>query len=125
MADLCLFCNEPATRYCDRAIGMPWVGNTVKMRGHAAYKVTTMEAMLSTDYQCSAPCCAAHAHVHGFICGEVADTIDHCEGCHGVQWPPVGLATPEEIESRRSNLHADYRRRRIRAIPQEQEAANG
>lgn len=120
MGERCLFCNELATRWCDRAIGMPWVGDTVKMKGHAAYKVVTMAGMLAVDYQCSAPCCGAHAHVHGFICGEDADTIDNCEGCHGVHWGPVGLATPAEIEVRRRNLHAEYRRQRIRLTTQQE-----
>ena len=114
--DRCLFCDEPATAYCDQAIGMVWTGETVKVKGHAPYRVTTMDAMLSHNYTCSAPCCAKHAHVVGFICGEAGGTIDHCDGCFGVDLHPVGLRTPAEIDARRALMHAVYRRKRIATV---------
>lgn len=123
MGEQCLFCNQPAARFCDRAIGMVWAGDTEKFRGQAAYKITTMDAMLAHDYRCSAPCCATHAHVVGFICGKDADTIDHCEGCHRAEWGPVGLATPAEIEARRRHLHAAYRRQRIAIVTESEQLA--
>ncbi len=109
----CLFCNEPATRLCDQAIGLVWTGERQKAKGRAPHRVTSMEAMLSHDYTCSAPCCDKHAHVAGFICGKDSDTIDHCAGCFGLDLHPVGLLTPAEIDVRRRMMHAAYRRSRI------------
>lgn len=117
MGERCLFCDKPATRLCDRAIAMVADPDPIKVKGRAPYRVATMDAMLSTDYRCSAPCCSDHCRVAGFICGKDGDTIDHCIGCYGIDRGPVGLANPDEIEARRRYMHAAYRRTRIEAVP--------
>lgn len=113
---LCLFCDEPATIWCDQALGMVWTGEYQKFKGQAAYRITTMESMLSHNYTCSAPCCSKHAYVAGFICGKDGGTIDRCAGCHESPGGPVGLATPAEIDVRRRRLHTTYRRNRIALV---------
>lgn len=111
----CLFCNQPATRLCDRVIGMVDAGERVKVRGRPAYSVTSMEAMLSVSYTCDAPICAEHTRVVGHVCGKDHDTIDHCVGCCGAARANE-LLTPAAIESRRARMHATYRRGRVKSV---------
>lgn len=110
MTEPCLFCGKPATRLCDAPIAMV-DGGWHKPNGRPPYKVTTMEAMLSTSYTCDAPFCEDHGHVIGFICGDIGDTIDHCCGCFNSRREgPHGLMTPGAIDAIRKKWHSEYRR---------------
>ncbi len=108
-----MYCNEPATRLCDAVIALV-DGGWVKPRGATPYKVTTMEAMLSTSYTCEAPFCATHGKVVGFICGKDGDTIDYCAGCIAAERGRFErILTPGAIAALRRQRHAEYRRQRI------------
>lgn len=116
-SERCLFCDQPATRLCDRVLGLP-IGGVHKAKGRPAYKVTTMEAMLAASYTCDAPCCPDHARVFGHVCGSEPDTFDECLGCqtrvlmHGPP-APARLMEPAEIVAIRKQRHAEYRRMRM------------
>lgn len=113
----CLFCDSPATHFCDRVIALPYIGETEKLKGRPAYRITSMKAMLSIAHTCDAPMCERHRHIVGFICGKDGDTIDYCAGCavgdHGI----APLLTPEAIEAVRQQIHTGYRRVRIGVVP--------
>lgn len=116
LAVACLFCDRPSTRLCDAALGMV-LDSVVPRNGKvAAYKATSMEAMLSGSYTCDAPMCDQHAKVVGWVCGKDADTIDHCpihQERHHDRNEPVTL---EQLAALRSELHAQARRARFATI---------
>jgi len=118
VSERCLFCDKPATRYCDEAIAKV-DGGWHKPKGRPPYRVTTMEAMTSGSYTCDAPCCSEHARVVGFICcrpSKHSDTIDHCAGCQTRERKPLALLSLEAIAALRTQMHARYRRSRISTV---------
>lgn len=108
-----MFCDRPATRLCDKSIGLIYLGETERLSKGVEYRVTSMEAMLSHSHTCDASMCERHQVVVGFICGKEGDTIDYCIGCHLDPAHPGGLMTPDEIDAERRRLHALYRRTRM------------
>lgn len=117
----CLFCDEPATRYCDEALAMV-CGDISVDKQKRERRLTTMAAMLSASYTCDAPCCPAHASLFGHYCaGEDSDTFDRCAGCQSDPVKLDGTGTrevmfPSEIEAMRNDRHARWRRRRMVAV---------
>ena len=116
MSKQCMFCDEPASRFCDFAIALVDSGEVVKTKGRAPYRVTSMEAMLSVSYTCDAPMCGECGEVAGFISGKESDTIDHCKGCADREDGIKGLMTPAQIAATRRQWHAQYRRSRIGSV---------
>lgn len=120
MMRICLFCDQPATIFCDEPIAMV-AGGVVLDKYRRPRKVSTMEAMLSASYTCDAPCCEAHAKRIGNICshGNGCEGIDRCEGCSR---DPIGgeggrgVLEADEIAKVRRERHAKWRRERIAAI---------
>lgn len=121
MSELCMFCDQPATRWCDAPLAL------VK-GGESTYKgitrpVSTMEAMLSGSYTCDAPFCAAHGNKVGHICGAEPDTIDHCH-IHAGAPKRNGVLTLDEIAKLRRELHAPWHRRKLRDAVSSRESAD-
>lgn len=104
-AQICLWCDRPATHLCDAVI----------VQGRSAKGLQS--------YTCDAPMCAHHAKQFGFICirgkGRKADSLDRCpwhmdhqeEAVHEM---PVAI-TDEDVATRRREVHALIRRERMRA----------
>ena len=115
-APLCMWCDQPATRWCDAALAMVSAG-VRKPKNRPAYEVTSIDAMLSGSYKCDAPFCAKHGRVVGFVCGEDPDTIDHChyhaQHHEAVRVPILML---EDIEVLRTDLHARIRREQFSVV---------
>ncbi len=115
--DTCLFCDQAATIFCDEPIAMV-AGGVALDKYKRPYKVSTMDAMLSTSYTCDAPCCETHAKRVGHICtrGEGCESIDQCAGC---ERDPLGgeggrgVMSADEISKVRRERHAKWRRERM------------
>jgi hypothetical protein len=118
MADRCLFCDQPATLYCDYPLAMVQ-GDVAVVKG-VKYPITTMAAMMATPYTCDAPFCAAHGKQVGHICGgdDGCESIDYCQGDHGEKI--CNPLWPSEIAQLRTNLHTSWRRTKIRNDNKEQ-----
>lgn len=108
--EVCMWCDQPATRLCDAALALVSAGIHKPANG-AAYEVTSLDAMLSGSYKCDAPFCGKHSKIVGFVCGEDPDTIDHCR--HHAAHPeahPLPILALDDIAYLRTELHAQIRR---------------
>lgn len=103
-----MWCDKPATRYCDAAIGFEAVGALRDKAGN----VTGLLTGNGKSWTCDAPLCGEHAKMVGHVSGQEPDTIDLCP--HHTEHPerPMrDLVIFEcEAEGRRREVHAEIRR---------------
>lgn len=108
-----MWCEKPATRYCDAVIG-------VEARGAVRNKQGGVDALLAgldgEMWTCDAPMCDDHARQVGRISGKEPESIDHCPHhiTHGEEIFKEIVMFKDEAEKKRRNAHAEIRRSRIR-----------
>ena len=117
MGERCLFCDRPATRYCDEVLALVAGGVAFDKRSRP-YAISTMEAMMSGSYTCDAPFCDEHGKQAGiFHSREYFETIDYCAGClrdPPKRHKPLPL---DRIAAIRRERHAKWRRERFAVLP--------
>lgn len=99
---ICLWCDEPAVAFCDA-----WIGSECGPERLFSHK--------DKPHLCDAPMCADHVKQVGWICGETADSIDHCPA-HISDPVTIDSAAKSkaECEAARRAVHAEVRRQRIK-----------
>lgn len=109
----CFYCDKPATRYCDFAVGgqigcYVRIGKLSENRFHACFDIDKL------PFRCDIPMCEAHGSKVGniFMSGH-NDTIDHCPDHIGCTENPHPCTEVEADEMRRA-VRANARRRMIR-----------
>lgn len=118
MTDKCMWCDRPATRYCDAPIGF-------EAKGAARNKNGTVRQLLiggdSRMWTCDAPMCNEHAKQVGFICGKDPDSIDHCPYCReNARRTEEMVMFEDEATAARRRVHAEIRRSRMAETTKEQ-----
>lgn len=113
----CFYCDKPATRFCDFALGGP-IGSYVRIgrigdnRFHACFDAGQM------PYTCDMPMCDEHSKQVGavHICGKQSshETIDHCPE-HVGRREDHCPCTEEEAETLRRAVRVQANRAKIRA----------
>lgn len=112
MSDLCMWCDKPATHYCDAPIGFEATDASRDKRGHVISLLTGSNGQMWT---CDAPMCDEHAFHIGTICGDDPDSIDHCpHHQHEHSHMPDLVMFEREAEAKRREVHAAIKRLRIR-----------
>ena len=110
---MCMWCDSPATRYCDAVIGVEAITASRGHRGAVTARLTSLDAQ---QWTCDAPMCDDHARRVGHICGAEPDSIDHCP--HHVVAKRERMAAlmmaSDEAQARRREIHAGIRRARLR-----------
>lgn len=111
--DKCMWCDKPATRYCDAPIGFEAVD---AMRDKAG-NVIGLLAGGGKSWTCDAPMCDEHGQQVGHICGQEPDSIDKCP--HHLEHPEKPLRNlvmfEREAEGSRREVYANIRRAVIKA----------
>lgn len=104
----CMWCDKPATRYCDAPIGFEAVAAMRDKSGN----VTGLLAGGGKSWTCDAPMCDKHAKMVGIMCGQEADSIDRCPyHAEHSEKPMRELVIFEaEADGRRREVHAEIRR---------------
>lgn len=119
----CFYCDNPATRYCDFALGGPIagyerVGNIEDNRFYACFDVDQM------PYTCDMPMCEEHATQVGsvHICGKASghETIDHCPEHRGKREFPCPCSE-EEADTLRRAVRAQANRTKMRVVAESRE----
>lgn len=107
-----MWCENPATHYCDAVIGFEAVAAIRDKNGN----VTGLLAGGGKSWTCDAPMCAEHAHQIGHVCGEEPDSIDRCpyHTEHAEQPMEELVMFEQEADARRREVHADIRRAFLR-----------
>ena len=117
-ATTCLWCDMPATRYCDAVIGFGVVGVTRQPDG-SLLPLAGPDRITGDipHWTCDAPMCATHAKQVGLVCGANADSIDRCpwhaEYGDGKIRDRL-VVDADEAASWRRQIWADVRRTRIK-----------
>lgn len=115
--DKCMWCDKPATHYCDAVIGLPAVDALRDKRGNVTALLTGSGASGVASWTCDAPMCSEHTKQIGVMCGSEPDSIDHCP--HHLKSPEQPISKlvmfEREVGVRRREVHAQIRRQQIRA----------
>lgn len=118
MTDKCMWCDRPATRYCDAPIGFEAKGAERNTSG------TVRQLLIGSDsrmWTCDAPMCSEHAQQVGFVCGEEPDSIDYCPHCReNTRRIKEMVMFEDEATAARRRVHAEIRRSRMAETNKEQ-----
>lgn len=106
--DKCMWCDKPAIRYCDAAIGFEAVAAVRDKAGN----VTGLLAGGGNSWTCDAPMCDEHSKQVGHVCWQEPDSIDRCpHHMEHSEKPMRELVMFEcEAEGTRREVHAEIRR---------------
>lgn len=109
----CMWCDKPATRYCDAVIGMEPRGALRDSKGNVTGLLGGLDG---AQFTCDAPMCSDHARQVGWVCGAEPDSIDHCPHHteHGEAPMRDLLMFEGEAEVKRRDVHAEIRRSLMR-----------
>lgn len=113
MSDQCMWCDKPATHYCDAPIGFEAMDASRDKRGQVLSLLTGSDGQMWT---CDAPMCDDHAFHAGTICGNEPDSIDYCPH-HQHENPDMSelVMFEREAKVKRSEVHAIIKRDYLRA----------
>jgi len=104
--DRCLWCGQPASKYCDAVIGIDPVDEQMRV------------GLLNVQRTCDAPMCRHHGRQVGWVCGQDPDSIDRCPYHADVGHKKLeGLVmVKSESERKRREIHAAIRRENFMTI---------
>lgn len=113
-----MWCDRPATRYCDAPIGFEAKGAVRNKNGTVRHLLIGSDSRMWT---CDAPMCSEHARMVGFVCGRESDSIDHCPHCIEIT-RHIGdmVMFADEATAARRRLHVEIRRSRMAEVTKEQ-----
>lgn len=109
----CMWCDKPATHYCDATIGFEAVAALRDKAGN----VTGLLAGNGRSWTCDAPMCDEHSSKVGHVCGQESGTIDYCpHHMKHTEKPMRELVIFEsEVDGKRREVHAEIRRAAMKA----------
>jgi hypothetical protein len=112
---ICMWCSEPAIRYCDAPIGFIARGCHRDKNGAITLLAGSDETGDYGMHTCDAPMCAKHVKQIGHISGKNPESIDRCpyHVAHGDPDLKDAVCFPDEVEPMRRKIYAEIRRAQL------------
>jgi hypothetical protein len=101
----CLVCDKPATRWCDATVGI---------FNHGEKILRSINPPAEDIVSCDAPCCDAHAHYIGMVCGKHSDSVDYCHAHKDLGDFCDWTLSREQLKAARHQAWAECRRYGVR-----------